>query len=313
MKILFRADSSSKIGLGHIMRDVVLAEQFVGDEITFACRDLEGHIMEKIPYPIMILDSDDIDALIMIVKKKKIEMLVIDHYGISWEDEKRIKEMTGVKILAFDGSYRKHHCDFLLNQNIYADATKYKGIVPSFCKLFYGLEYALIREEFKKAKSTKVASKTAKGLITLGGADPDNKTLTILQELEGYHDRLDLCVIVGAANTHQASLKSFINSSKHRYRLIIDAKNMAEMMQGIDFAISAAGSTTIELLYMKIPFFTLSIAANQDMIFDYLMENSLAFSFDTFSEKLPKLLATGFQMNRDIEIATKSVAKEILR
>ncbi|RUM68118.1 MAG: UDP-2,4-diacetamido-2,4,6-trideoxy-beta-L-altropyranose hydrolase, partial [Sulfurospirillum sp.] len=38
-KILFRADSSSQIGLGHIMRDLVLAGQFRDDEILFACRD----------------------------------------------------------------------------------------------------------------------------------------------------------------------------------------------------------------------------------------------------------------------------------
>ncbi len=46
--ILFRADSSSTIGTGHIMRDLVLAEQFEDAGIVFATRDLPGNINHKI-------------------------------------------------------------------------------------------------------------------------------------------------------------------------------------------------------------------------------------------------------------------------
>jgi hypothetical protein len=36
MNILFRTDSSSTIGTGHIMRDLVLAQQYPNDNIIFA-------------------------------------------------------------------------------------------------------------------------------------------------------------------------------------------------------------------------------------------------------------------------------------
>lgn len=46
--ILFRADSSSTIGTGHIMRDLVLAQQYPEANITFATQDLNGNINHKI-------------------------------------------------------------------------------------------------------------------------------------------------------------------------------------------------------------------------------------------------------------------------
>lgn len=46
--ILFRADSSSTIGTGHIMRDLVLAEQFKDSNIIFATQELPGNIYHKV-------------------------------------------------------------------------------------------------------------------------------------------------------------------------------------------------------------------------------------------------------------------------
>jgi len=48
--ILIRANSSSTIGTGHIMRDLVLAQKYIkkGHTIIFAIRKLAGNINHKI-------------------------------------------------------------------------------------------------------------------------------------------------------------------------------------------------------------------------------------------------------------------------
>ena len=48
MTIIIRTDSSSVIGTGHIMRDLVLAGQFSEAKIIFAVQDLPGNINHKI-------------------------------------------------------------------------------------------------------------------------------------------------------------------------------------------------------------------------------------------------------------------------
>ena len=138
MNILFRADSSSTIGTGHIMRDLVLAKQYPEDRILFATQDLSGNINHKISeagYEVHTLDSSDVEELDNLIKKLNIDLLVIDHYGIDAKQEKQLKTQNPtLKILSFDDTYEKHHCDILLNHNISANKKKYKNLVPQECE-----------------------------------------------------------------------------------------------------------------------------------------------------------------------------------
>ena len=88
MNILFRADSSSFIGTGHIMRDLVLVNEFKSHKIVFATQKLSGNINYKIEedgYKIEILKDNnfkELDALIKKFKCKKCFFLYL--YAISY-------------------------------------------------------------------------------------------------------------------------------------------------------------------------------------------------------------------------------------
>ena len=89
---MFRADSSSVIGTGHIMRDLVLARQYEDAHIIFAAQNLDGNInhrVEEAGYKVEVLNSSGIDEIIKLIKKHFIDMIVIDHYGIDYKYEKQ--------------------------------------------------------------------------------------------------------------------------------------------------------------------------------------------------------------------------------
>ena len=115
--ILIRADSSSQIGIGHIMRDLVLAKEFSTSNVIFACQNLKRNINQKVldsGFNVKILKSNDLEELDYLLKSLKIDFLIIDHYKITYEFEKQLKKQNPeLKILSFDDTYEKHYCDIL--------------------------------------------------------------------------------------------------------------------------------------------------------------------------------------------------------
>ncbi|MGA9045959.1 MAG: UDP-2,4-diacetamido-2,4,6-trideoxy-beta-L-altropyranose hydrolase [Sulfuricurvum sp.] len=269
MNLLIRADSSSTIGLGHIMRDLVLAQQYPDAAILFACQNLSGNIIDQIPYPVHILKSNDPEELIPLIRAYKIDLLIIDHYGINEAFERKIKEKTGVNILCLDDTYEKHHCDILLNHNISADKSRYVGLVPPHCILRCGGEYTLIRDEFRSEKQRK-REKIYDIFLSMGGTDPTNATLRILKTLS---DAYRICVVTTSGNPHLSELKTFVQE-KINITLEVNSKRMAQLLHQSRLAIIPPSVMVHEVLFMGVPCITVQTASNQKDMFDYLQKEN---------------------------------------
>lgn len=268
MKILIRADSSSRIGIGHIMRDLVLAKQFEenDDDVSFACQALEGNIISFIPYTVSLLRTSQSTELITLIQALEIEMLVIDHYGIDASFEQKIKEATGVKILSFDDMYQPHHCDILLNPNISADKKRYKNLVPLECELRCGTP--LIRDEFREEKSIQ-REKIYDVFIAMGGADVTNITLPILKTLPKTSL---VCVVTTSANAHLEELETFVKENTN-ISLHVNTKEVAKLLHQSHFAIVTPSVMVHEVLFMEVPIIAIKTAPNQDDMHYYLKKN----------------------------------------
>jgi len=287
--ILFRADSSSVIGTGHIMRDLVLAKQYVGSKIIFATQDLEGNLNSKIlesGYIVENLNSNNLDELNILVKNLSIDMLVIDHYGIDNVFEQAFKESNPMmKILSFDDMYEKHHCDILLNHNIYADKSRYVGLVPHQCELRCGKEFTLLRDEFHLAKEErKVLTNGSKQVfLAMGGSDSANWNISILEVLCSFPD-LYIHVVTTTANKYIGALKRYITNHSN-ITLHINSNSLANIMQKCDFAIVTPSVTLNEVFFMELPFIAIQTAPNQLEMVSFLRKNDFII-LDTFNKKL---------------------------
>jgi UDP-2,4-diacetamido-2,4,6-trideoxy-beta-L-altropyranose hydrolase len=294
MNILFRADSSSSIGVGHIMRDLVLASKYKDSNIVFATQNLIGNINHKIVesrYKIKILGSNDVKELSKLIKKLNIELLVIDHYDIDYKFEKKLKEKhPKLKILSFDDTYEKHHCDVLLNHNISADKKKYKGLVPEYCELRCGSEYTLIRDEFKKMSINKRKIKNKKKLIVfvaMGGSDSQNINLKILKVLSEFKN-IYVHLVTTSSNINLKELNEFI-SKNNNINIYIDSKKMSYLMNKSDFAIISPSVISTEVIYMKLPFIVIKTADNQDDVYKFLKSKKF-FTLESFNTSMLEYL-----------------------
>ena len=274
--ILFRADSSCKIGIGHIMRDLVLASQYKDCNIVFATQKLNGNINHKIKeanYKIEILKSNDIKELNILIKKLKIDLLIIDHYNIDYKFEKKIKKKNqNLEIMSFDDTYEKHCCDILLNHNISAKKSKYKKLVPKNCELRCGSKYTLLRSEFieekKKSKKVKLLKKDMNIFIAMGGADHSNLNIDILKVLKGFKN-IKVNVITTSANQNIEELKKYCKN-KSWIKLYIDFHKIAKLMRKSDFAIVSPSVVVNEVYFMNLPFIEIKTAKNQEDMYRYL-------------------------------------------
>jgi UDP-2,4-diacetamido-2,4,6-trideoxy-beta-L-altropyranose hydrolase len=287
--ILFRADSSSTIGTGHIMRDLVLAQKYAkkGAKVIFATQELNGNINYKIDdagFERVVVKSNSKKELVCLIKNLSIDLLIIDHYGIRYKKEKYIKEKTGVKILSFDDTYEKHYCDILLNHNISAQKTRYKKLVPQNCTIKCGKKYTLLRDEFYKEKNKKYKKneKITTIFLSMGGADTANLNIKILKILEKF-DNIRVNLVTTSANRYLQKLQRYC-IKKENVILHINSNKVAKLMAKSDFAIITPSVTVNEVIFMNLDFIAIKTATNQ-MDFTKYLENKQYTVFYEFKKK----------------------------
>jgi len=302
MNILFRADSSSTIGTGHIMRDLVLSKKYAkkGHNIIFATQNLDGNINHKIEeagYKIEILKSDTIKELDKLIKKFKIDKLVIDHYDIDYTIEKQLSILNSkISIMVFDDTYLKHYCDVVLNHNISGDKKKYKGLVPKHCKVKCGAKYTLLREEFykekKKLKKKNILSTINHQpftiFIAMGGADTANLNIKILKILKKYKN-IKVNLVTTLANKNLEKLKNYCKN-RSWINLDINSNKIAKLMAKSDFAIVTPSVTVNEVYFMEVPFIAIKTAENQNDVYEYLKKKKYAVLAEFDEKKIIKMI-----------------------
>lgn len=294
IRVLIRADASSEIGIGHLMRCLVLAELLsdAGMNVTFLCRALSGALnalvvgsgFELLRVSAHTADTE-LDELVGHIRTMQTDLLVIDRYGIDITFERHVQQLTGVRLLVIDDIYSRHHADILLNPNIYADPACYEGLLPDSCLLLCGLRYALVRKEFRVAgrsanrQGTQVPFRV---LVTMGGADPDNITSAVIAALGSIDvPAMIVSVVVGPVSHHRDDVKTATAKLNQHVTIINNADNMAQLMRNSDCVITSSGGTFIETLFCEVPALLINIASNQDISYAYAKSNKIAYIVET--------------------------------
>lgn len=304
MKVLFRVDASDKIGSGHVMRCLCLAEELKhrGSDIVFFCRQLKGNLIGSIekrgykvyrlscatssveptgPYADWLGANWETDASEVITSLQNegghVDWLIVDHYALDkrWEEMVRFGQKT---MVIDDLANRKHICNLLLDQNLYESMeTRYNKLVPSYCQQLLGAEYALLRDEFGKSRQNAPnrSGNIDRILVFFGGSDLTNETSKTLEAI-AMLDRSDVGVdvVIGVNNPYRSEIES-LASSMSRASCNFNVTNMAELMLAADIYIGAAGTTLWERCCVGLPSLVVTVTENQVAPIEYLSEKGV--------------------------------------
>ncbi|KOC31914.1 UDP-2,4-diacetamido-2,4,6-trideoxy-beta-L-altropyranose hydrolase [Clostridium botulinum] len=265
MKILFRVDGGEEVGLGHIMRTLVLAKELNRNhEVKYICLNSSKYIkgIEKIKNE--NIDVIKIDKLNEIEQIKNIESdcIILDKYNIKSDYLLNLK--SKFKVIYFDDNADLNYypVDCIINQNIHANELNYNCLKDT--QLLLGSKYTMLREEFRKNNTIKVKENIQNALITVGGSDDLNITEDIITELRNLQIKLQ--IVIGSAFKFKTRLKKYESSNI----VLHENPNMSEIMKKCDIAISTCGSTIYELCFLGIPTIGLIISDNQIKLGEYM-------------------------------------------
>jgi UDP-2,4-diacetamido-2,4,6-trideoxy-beta-L-altropyranose hydrolase len=305
--LLIRADASSTIGVGHVMRCFSLAQAYLerSGDVHFVKANTSPQVDKRLRAAGCSIHefhgeqgaAEDADVTLAYMEKLGATWLVVDGYSFTSEYQIRLKE-GGAKILLIDdyGHCVRYCTDIVLNQNITAESSMYEVRSPE-TRLLLGPKYILLREEFRRfgaPPTHEIADEGCKILITLGGGDSNNLTEKLLDAIIALAlPGLEIQVIVGAVNPHFEALKEKADAATS-IDVYSNVSDLADRMKWCDLAFSAAGSTTWELLFMGVPFYTGYLAENQKAIAHRLNSDNLATSLGNLETATSSEIAQAF-------------------
>lgn len=291
MKVILRVDASERIGTGHFMRCLTLADTLLkrGAQCVFLSRDLpahlqqlvqrQGHTLRHLPvHEVGACEGDlahsdwlgtdqvsDAADCLAALQGQLHDWLIVDHYALDHRWETQLRQVAGRILVIDDLADRRHDCDLLLDQNLYHDMqTRYAGKVPQACRLLLGPRFALLREEFRQLRETLASprAQVRRVLVFFGGVDARNFTGQALAALANVGPAsFEVDVVLGAQHPQRAAIESLCQAEG--FRCHVQTSRMAELMAGADLAIGAGGTATWERCSLGLPTLALSTADNQ--------------------------------------------------
>lgn len=341
MNVAFRVDASTKIGTGHLMRCLTLADalKLHGAQIRFVSRHMPEHLRDMLAakdHEFKLLNSSPIKAIsdglshahwlgtsqhvdskdtVQVLSDQSWDWLIVDHYALDRRWEEQLRSIAKKIMVLDDLADRLHDCDLLLDQNLYTGFEKrYDSLVPENCKKLLGPKYALLRPEFLEArKKLSVRDGVVRRiLVFFGGVDSANETAKAIEAVK-LIDRTDTVVdiVVGANNPHKDQIQELCHESPN-VNYHCQVSNMAELMANADLAIGAGGTTTWERCCLGLPSLVTTLATNQEASIEVMADVGYLLYLGKNAKTTPTMLSKYIDVAMSNPYLLRSISKKNL-
>jgi spore coat polysaccharide biosynthesis predicted glycosyltransferase SpsG len=317
--IFIRVDIDKKIGSGHFVRCIALAEilknyfniYFVSKKITKnAIAELKKNKIKLYK----IKNEDD-----FFIKIKNDTIVVLDGYKFSLNYQKKLKKYTKSTIILDDRPNISYDTKKVINFSFKRNFFSLKN------NIYTGLEYFPIRAPFRIDKNIFLKkNKKEIPFVCFGGSDAYNLTkLTVKILLKLNFKKIN--VVLG--EQHKESVDKFKKNFSLNYVKYMNvhknltALDIKSIMMNSHFAIVPASTILIELFTIGIPIITGYYVQNQKNSLNYFIKKKLVLScgnmltgYDKKLKKNIKKLKNNNQINyyKKQKIFTKKISSKLL-
>lgn len=277
-KLALCLKAGPEIGTGHLMRVRQLLTAVKADELVLFTDELADSLLPLCPDFSAIIKAP-LPELGQAFKAYctshgRASAMLCDHYWVEESLERQFAEFCPVLVID-DLANRRHYCSLLIDQNIDRHAADYKNLVPPWCRIHTGPQYALINpafaqspaHDFSRLKGVSPSSEPPRVLVCFGGSDPVHGCIKTLHAIRSgrLYAHWAFTIIAGAGSADFAQLQEATAQLKQpeRITLLRHCRDMPAAYQEHDLALGAYGVMFSERLAAGLPSVCVMIAENQ--------------------------------------------------
>lgn len=216
-------------------------------------------------------------------------IFVLDGYHFSTAYQKKIKDLDHALVCIDDLQSYHFVADAVINPAGGVNEKYYSK--EEYTQVYTGPKYAMLKRPFLRVDNKKRQTDNGQSiLICMGGADPENFTVTTLracveQPFQKYY------VVIGEAYLHKEQLQkeALKLSAKVEILINITPEALADIMSLCSTAVCSASGISYEYLSVGGELYVRKTAQNQSLIYDYLVGSGLAYPFEQFRVGIEKV------------------------
>lgn len=285
-RVSFITNAGGRFGLGHLARCGALAQELqdegyevdivLGQESPPTQKEKElGGLIRRIATSISIVDKDGTPSVHPELKSKlaanKTDTVLLDSYQIGPRFQSQIRDTGAVTIVIDDEAVDQYDCDHLINYSPTASKEDYLPLLLNASELHLGLDFFPVSSKLRHQRE-KTGNKKNYLCVCLGGSGSELITYDLvsnLRQCEALDDFEEVIVINGLSPEAQREL-----ALGPKFITVSQPPNYLELIGDSRAAITGAGVSALERVYLENSGVIVVAADNQVPNYDYLTQHN---------------------------------------
>jgi spore coat polysaccharide biosynthesis predicted glycosyltransferase SpsG len=293
VRVGMRCDAGERTGVGHLMRCVALAEEFLaqGHEVVFlvdvgglawAARQLAGRGLTALP------PLGTPAGLAAETRQLGLDVVVTDSYDLTPAYGEELRR-AGIRVVAIvDGDPLGQVADVYVDQNLDAELQTVR--LPEGALRLAGLSYVLIRDSVLAQRPLTAPVALERGpaepvrvLGFFGGTDAFGAAPVLAELLVATGLPVAATIVAGSPATRSA-LAGVRAEKGQAIEVIGPTDELPGLIVGADLVITAAGTSTWEVMCLGAPAALVWVADNQRLGFERAVAHGYAYGLGHVTE-----------------------------